>query len=309
MTRLSIQWAPVDELVTSLRAFLARKQRPILDLGPAWAKSVRTSLGPSQVSKLTALTSDDTLVVAQILRSTPGAPGDSNAFIGWMRGLSSGDLHERVAPRLTAPTLSLLADLGQARDRASDALHIWQEGYFRAVDPAILRGLATSALDWSIRIADMDPVEALERMTNGVVLQLTPPPAHVLLIPQYHFQPWNLFTQERSTLTIHYPAELELAGPPRHLLRLARALSDESRLNILRHLRSRPCSLTDLAALTGLSKPTVYHHTVVLRAAGLIRTTETNLSARRPRPTYTLRPDAGDILPALLHSYLEADNR
>ena len=56
----------------------------------------------------------------------------------------------------------------------------------------------------------------------------------------------------------------------------------------------------EVVALTGLSKSTVNYHMVALRAAGLVRVLDTGERST----TYTLRPEAIDLLRDDLRSYL-----
>ncbi len=76
-------------------------------------------------------------------------------------------------------------------------------------------------------------------------------------------------------------------APPPALVRLHRALGDESRLRILHLLRERDMYLTELAQQLEVSKPTMKHHLAQLRAAGLVTVTDqgsmTYYSLRRDR--------------------------
>ena len=85
------------------------------------------------------------------------------------------------------------------------------------------------------------------------------------------------------------------SAPPSAMIRLYRALGDESRLRILRLLRDRDMYLTELAQALEVSKPTMKHHLTALRVAGLV--TVTDLGAQT---YYSLRKDrlseAGDDL-------------
>ena len=82
-------------------------------------------------------------------------------------------------------------------------------------------------------------------------------------------------------------------------------MSDESRLRILRFLAREPRTFTTLVELTGLSKSTVNHHMMTLRAAGLVRVIETGDPGKgHHRATYELRPHALDDLSARLRAYL-----
>ena len=62
--------------------------------------------------------------------------------------------------------------------------------------------------------------------------------------------------------------------PPLSVVRLHRALGDETRLRILKLLASRDLYLTEIAQELDLSKPTIKHHLAQLRAAGLVTITE-----------------------------------
>ena len=62
--------------------------------------------------------------------------------------------------------------------------------------------------------------------------------------------------------------------PPLSVVRLHRALGDETRLRILKLLASRDLYLTEIAQELDLSKPTIKHHLSLLRAAGLVTITE-----------------------------------
>lgn len=150
----------------------------------------------------------------------------------------------------------------------------------------------------------MPPAELVETATNGIEYRPEPQPETVVLIPQYHFRPWNLFAKCGSLRFIHYPVEavpIAPDEPPRGLVRLARALSDENRLRILRLLAGSPLTFTDIVRATGLSKSTVHHHMVILRAASLVRVETGGERGGLCR----LRSDAVDMLHDSLGSYLQ----
>ena len=54
------------------------------------------------------------------------------------------------------------------------------------------------------------------------------------------------------------------------LVRLFKALGDESRLRILKALAARTFCVCDLARTLGISQPTLSHHLKILRDAGLV---------------------------------------
>lgn len=181
----------------------------------------------------------------------------------------------------------------------------WNDEYFSAIDPAILTGLAAEAAATAALVETMEPLALVEQATNGVVFVPEPRPETVLLIPQYHYRPWNLFSTFRDLRIIQYPVDAVPAAPgelPPGLMRLTRALSDDSRLRILRFLSAGPQSFTAIVRFSGLAKSTVHHHMVVLRAAGLVRVHASQGGGIAD--SYSMRPHALDELDRQLRAFL-----
>ncbi len=174
---------------------------------------------------------------------------------------------------------SLLDDgeafIGAIADRMAAWLPLYQEIEPR-VRQIIERDVALRADDR----ATLGHTELIERTTNGVRWLSEPGVRRLILAPSYLARPYNFTFTSGDWRTFVYPvadAALEphdpLAPPP-DLLRLHRALGDDSRLRILRLLRERDCYLTEIAERLELSKPTIKHHLAQLRAAGLVTLTE-----------------------------------
>ncbi len=128
--------------------------------------------------------------------------------------------------------------------------------------------------------AALSPTDLIERTTSGIRWLSEPGVRHVVLAPSYLVRPFNFVFAGGDWRIFIYPvadAALEPhdpLAPPVGVLRLHRALGDESRLRILRLLRDRDWYLTEIAERLGLSKPTIKHHLAQLRAAGLVTLTE-----------------------------------
>jgi len=126
----------------------------------------------------------------------------------------------------------------------------------------------------------------------------------LLLVPTYIGRPWVSQGRRLSSLLVCYPVSEEAQAPwaeearLRRILRLSRALSDESRLRTLR-LASTPSTLQELADHFGLGKSTMHHHLAALKAAGLLRM---RMADRR----YALREQVVAELPGLLSEHLRA---
>ena len=312
---VKVDWAPVYELLISFECFISARMHPLIDLGPAWVREVRQALPAASAAQLTRKNTgaavrhkegDDDLLML-LARGCPGQR-DAVGFLRWFADLTAGAAYEVLAPRQPdgdGPRLP--RDFAAWRDRLLAMLVAWETGYFRTLDPAILSGLRDQAAALRRRIASVPPLELVEEATNGIVIEPAPEMRQVTLVPQYHERPYNQHTAELGGVLMLYPADVLATPadlPSTRLLRLTRALSDESRLRILRFLASGPSTLTEVARFAGLSQPTVHHHLSQLRAAGLVRVHFLVSSPSR----YSLRPDALEQLAHQLDAYLHSDS-
>jgi DNA-binding transcriptional ArsR family regulator len=260
-----------------------------------------TKLSRQSAAAALHMKEDDLLFL--LVRACPG-PRDAASFIAWLAGLSAGDAYEALAPRLPDGGPKLPRDFIGWRDRVVNVLHVWNTTYFQTIDPAILEGLASHARQLQRRLAECVPQALIEELTNGILVEPSDEPMTVTLIPQFHKRPYNEDACEQGGLLILYPADViapPADQPASGLLRLTRALGDESRLRMLRFVADGPCTLTEVARFIGLSQPTVHHHLVQLRAAGLVRVHFTVSGPNR----YSLRPHALDQLNVQLGQYLQ----
>jgi DNA-binding transcriptional ArsR family regulator len=303
MYRLDIDFAPPYELLISIKAYVRRAERRTLDLGTGWVRRVRESLTPDLVTALSAPGVLDTVDLLDLLvRRCPGERGVTG-FLGWLASLSAGDLYEILMPFVPDRGGAHVRELAARQEEAVGLLAAWDTQYFSTVDRAILDGLAASAAEHRKALAERQPEQVVEAATNGLIIPPEPDLETVLLVPQYHYRPWNVRAFYRSLRLIEYPVDALPAQDgevPLRLLRLTRALADESRLRILRFLSEGEASFTDLVRLTGLSKSTVHHHLVALRAAGLVLVRDPG----DKYTTYMLRPDAVEEMSNGLRAYL-----
>ena len=175
--------------------------------------------------------------------------------------------------------LALLRDPGAARDRIVDVLRAWQVP-FAAIEERILSILER---DYDDRADDRDrlaPADLIETTTGGVRYLPEPGINRVILAPSFFSRPFNFLMSARDWRLFGYPVADSALGPsdaltpPLSVVRLHRALGDETRLRILKLLASRDLYLTEIAQQLDLSKPTIKHHLAQLRSAGLVTITE-----------------------------------
>ena len=170
-------------------------------------------------------------------------------------------------------------------------LRAWQER-FAEIEERVLRMQERDVAQRRPELATMPLVDFIEKATDGYRWVPDGRVRTIRFSPSYFARPYNYIFGEGPWHLICYPlAESALDGDPGGVpsatLRLFRALGDESRMRILRHLADGDLYLTEIAERMDLSKPTVKHHLAQLRAAGLVTVSETGgltyYSLRRER--------------------------
>jgi DNA-binding transcriptional ArsR family regulator len=175
--------------------------------------------------------------------------------------------------------LDLLRDPEATAADIVAVLHAWAEAFAPIED----RIAATLRRDYDLRTVDRKTLKGsdlVERTTGGIRWLGEPGVRRVILAPSYFSRPYNFLLGGGDWRFFGYPvADDALEGidpllPPQALVRLHRALGDETRLRILKLLAGRDLYLTEIAQQLELSKPTIKHHLAQLRAAGLATITE-----------------------------------
>lgn len=301
--------APAYEAVVSFVAYLATKEQRTLENGVAWARATRASLPPPLAAALDTLAKNKEdsgykeLSYIDLLVWRCPEPRDPLNFVTWLDGLSPAAFADIVAPYLPPADREHVRSLGQTNDHLAAALAGWIEFYVARLDPRLGAGLHADAVALRGKASALDPLDLVELATGGVRIEPRHGLARVLLAPQWHYRPWNLVGKYEGLHVMLYPCDAlptEEGAPPPALLRLTHALSDGSRLRILRFVSVAPRSFGDIVRETGLAKSTISYHMVALRAAGLVRV----LHAANDAVSYAMRPEALDALGKRLSTFL-----
>jgi DNA-binding transcriptional ArsR family regulator len=297
--QVEVEFGTAYELAISFTTFTARKPPKSLELGKAWADEVARSLPAEAAKSLSDL--GQTPELDALVHLCPHGR-DADAFLAWLGGMSPEEFHETAAGMCLDPQTQP-EDFRPVLAPLVEALGIWERYYFRTVDPALLAGLASDAETLRGLMPMTPPADLVELATGGIDLAPAPGLERVVLVPQHHFRPINLYMHLSGWSLFAYPADMqppEPGAPPLSLTRLTGALADTSRLRLLRLLAARSCTFTEVQKEMGLAKSTIHHHLVILRAAGLIRVHDLREQGTR----YSLRPAALDLLGARLSAYL-----
>jgi DNA-binding transcriptional ArsR family regulator len=185
---------------------------------------------------------------------------------------------------------SAYTDPGPIVDKARLVLAAWLAP-FQAVEGRVAAMLTRDYEDRAGDRATLATPELIEKTTGGIRWLSEPGVRRLILAPSYFARPYNFLLGGTDWRMFGYPIAdnaLDAAdplAPPPAVIRLHRALGDETRLRILRLLRDKDLYLTEIAQQLDLSKPTIKHHLAMLRSAGLVTVTESGTVIY-----YSLRP-------------------
>jgi len=209
---------------------------------------------------------------------------------------------EYLDPDTCSDTEAVLrAEPAESKRALLDLLSGWSEHVLPDVEPADYPALLERDAEGKRELVrSVPPEQVVERLAPGIQWVPGPEIDRVVLFPAYSARPW-VYMSEYKRVKIFCPpitADRERSpGDPAELVRIYKALGDESRLKLLKRLQEGPISLAEATQETGLAKSTTHHHLAILRQAGFVLIQEGD-------DTYRLRPDMRPEPGALLQQYL-----
>ncbi len=297
------------ELLYSFGAFADKVQ--YIELGTAWAKSVREQLSAEFLKKLAQFKkqrhkqkSDLVFYFCDLLVWQCPRGRNATEFLGWLHEIQPKEIKQYILPWLR-PGESLPPNFEEIGSQFIDLLTEWNDQYFTSIPSEILEGLQADGEEKRRRIGEQSPEELIEQATNGIRFAPIDREFRIVLIPQYHCVPVNIYSHYKGMYMIGYPCDaLPTAEdePPPSLLRLTRGLADKNRLRILRFLAEGPRSFMEIVRHVNLAKSTTHHHLIALRSAGLVQL-QTSVLGSNDR--YILRTSALDKLELHIRKFLE----
>lgn len=273
--QVEFSYSPINELINSFFTYTCKTTLRRSDREKAWSKEVGEKLDHNFAFML----KEDEFVpkmsklgfVHFLVQSCPNHQ-DVSGFISWLEGLSGGDIYEILTPYMK----QFPYDLNLVRDKFVYYLQGWNESYFQHVDQGILERLQAEFENRQQLVKEeLNLPFFIEEVTNGLYFEEEENLKKVILTPQFHASPGNWLYPFDGVTLCHYAFDAQYQHnseePPAILKEGAKALSDLNRLKILRLLRNESKSFIEVVRHLDIAKSTAYEHTIVLRAAGLVR--------------------------------------
>ncbi len=301
-----IEYSPFLEVVSSLHVLLEPKHH-LERL--TWARETEALLSPTLKERIVELgqTSNDWLNLFDLhdicdFRESSVEEGiekllavDERQFVycilGQVMSLEHIDLwlqgNEVERDQWTKPQRDLLRRPVTLRRQFAEVLHAYYQEYFskelRRIEPWLISSVHT--FQEKLREA---PIEAMEAIHPRFILrdqELLFYKAHtwrfphtelsrIIVQPSTFIEPHLLMGKFESTVSVGYAATVPGAdrtvAVPKDLLGIMNAMSDESRMKILRQVFYHPYCTQQLAEMYSLSEATVSKHLKVLNQAGLV---------------------------------------
>jgi DNA-binding transcriptional ArsR family regulator len=243
--------------------------------------------------------------VRSVRRTTPpetilaAARGDPAAQREMLRTSRPEDVFWRAALRALLPL-----DPQTTKERLLALLREWNDQVFRSREHEWLASVQRETARLRTVVRERSPEELLGAALPGIDYVPEPGIERVVLIPSVVLRPQVHSFEHHNLKVFAVPVadeslSVEGDAPSPGLVRLLKALADERRLRVLKRLAGGSYTLAELAEQFGVGSTTMFHHMVILRAAGLVRLRSDG--GKR----YSLRRDFLPEVSELLERYLE----
>ncbi len=232
----------------------------------------------------------------------------NEADVERMRELYNKYWKKPVPPKMIQAEFDMWAHPADYGEGVLSALQAYYEVFF-AEEERRIQPVLEEQLERAQKLAEkMDVLDLLEELSRGVRLEEIPEGTEITLAPTYWGAPFLYFGEISKTHRIMlFGARPENASVvpgeivPDQLLNALKAMSDPTRLRILRYLHAEPLTPTQLARRLRLRAPTVIHHLQSLRSAGLV---SIQVGEGKER-AYRSRQEGVDTTCAMLKEFLK----
>ncbi|KWX78447.1 ArsR family transcriptional regulator [Paenibacillus riograndensis] len=300
--KLEIDVSPVYELLDSFMLYVTRKWISNLDIGPDWIRDVDNRIAPQQISSLrqAAEWPFEDYDVLYAWAYSRGHASKVTQFLDELEACSLEECFERTAPFFESFTLE---ECARIKYSYTPLLRLWYDQYFRHTEQKMLTLMIEDASEKKMLESKMDIVALIEYASGGMVIEDIPELETIVLLPTVHNRPINTYCFYKKLMLVQYPVDVPQDSedePPIVLLRLTKALSDPTRLRMLRFIAHEPKTMWEMQSELSQSREMLMHHLLILRVAGLLRVHLRGEGTER----YSIRPDGASELQMFLESYI-----
>jgi DNA-binding transcriptional ArsR family regulator len=217
-----------------------------------------------------------------------------------------------IRPRTLVNMLEWWSRPDDFGERYLAAMQSYQSVFFNEEEQRITPVLASAQAEAQRQAEKLDFPRLVEALSQGVQIAILSESAQVVLAPSYWTTPLVIYEQvSPGCMLMLYggrPAHMTLVPGemvPDAMLRALKALSDPTRLRILRYLSDQPQTSSQLSRLLRLRTPTMTHHMHALRLAGLVHLSVDEQGERR----YSIRAEAVEGTFIALKHFLEVNGK
>jgi Bacterial regulatory protein, arsR family len=304
---LEVEWSPVWEVILGISAYTHKQLRHTFDMDREWAEA-SSSMPPTLVKSLNEIEKTN-FWYALIMIQDKFSSETVQDFLNSLKKLPAVDFYKTVLPYKSRnlETLRLetakqhtkldlfeqyaanfegheflgeyISHLGRySCEQLRDLLITIMDEWYSWISQNENWEKWVKALDYECKqqrtLDAKNPVEEIERVTDGVNYLPEPGVWKVKLIPHAAYRPWILEKRTPDTKIFFYPLKddyLAFPGEPSsELVRGHKALGDELRLKLLYQLMKGPMSLQELSVQFQTSKTSLHHQLSLLKAAKFV---------------------------------------
>ena len=197
---------------------------------------------------------------------------------------------------------------GEFGERLLSALRAYHEVFFAEEENRIRPALQRALEQAQLRATQVSVLDLLEELSQGVRLEEGFETPELVLAPSYWGTPLIIYGKVAKDQTIILfgarPVEASLVPGevvPDALLRTIKALSDPTRLRILRYISEEPLTPSQLSNRLRLRSSTVVHHLDLLRLATLV---QFSIAGHGVERRYSARPEVISTIFTNLEEFL-----
>ncbi len=214
-------------------------------------------------------------------------------------------------PEVIETTLNWFSDPGGSGERLLQALRTYYEVFF-AEEESRIRPALRDGLEEAKALATRLPVpDLVEKLSQGVRLEEGFEAPELVLAPSFWGSPLLIFgmvSEQREIMLFGArPKDASLVPGeivPDAQLKALKALSDPTRLRILRYLAEEALTPTQLSRRLRLRPSTVVHHLDILRLATLV---QLSVGTKGKEKRYAARTETVGEIFSGLEQFLEGD--